>query len=160
MLNKIYSYFKFKFIVPLSPLRTKRLELLRNYFHSCLRGDTIIQDSIPGTLMDKIVGVSQLRVERPFGLLREITLKQTYALFQNFNISTVLNNHEVVLHPGYLISAALVYKITVNTFAKSVYPISTINTFTTEAAKVNWFKIREKTLECLCYIMPRLLLTL
>lgn len=143
----IISIFNHIMQLPSNYLKGVMKEFVNNEIkEKLISSDTIIQDSIPGTLIDQIVGVFQLSVERPFGLLGEITLNQTYALFQNFNISTVLNNHEVVLHPGYLISAALVYKITVNTFAKSVYPISTINTFTTEAAKVNWFKIREKNI--------------
>nr|UDY67751.1 hypothetical protein [Ganoderma lingzhi]UDY67787.1 hypothetical protein [Ganoderma lingzhi]UOL49793.1 hypothetical protein [Ganoderma lingzhi]UOL49829.1 hypothetical protein [Ganoderma lingzhi]UOL49869.1 hypothetical protein [Ganoderma lingzhi] len=111
-----------------------------------ISSDIIIKDKIPGTLMEQIIDVFQTSSERPFGLLGEMTFNQTYTLLQNFNLGTILNNHEVVLHPGYLISAALVYKLTVNTFAKSVYPISTINTFTTEVAKNNWLKVREKNI--------------
>ena len=132
------------------------MQLPSNYFKSVMKefvnneikeklisSDIIINDRIPGTLIEQIIDVFKTSSGRPFGLLGEMTFNQTYALIQNFNLSTILNNHEVVLHPGYLISAALVYKLTVNTFAKSVYPISTISTFTTEVAKINWLKVRE-----------------
>lgn len=97
--------------IPSNYLKGVMKEFVNNEIkEKLISSDTIFQDSIPGTLMDQIVGIFQLSFERPFGLLGEITLNQTYALLQNFYISTVLNNHEVVLHPGYLISAALVYK--------------------------------------------------